>query len=659
MIQDDHSKILIERLRMKFVGEDGSSDEDLKILVGLCTHPVTDIRETALNLLLQPPVAEELAYYRRLVYFLMGSGIRIRQLPTPLLELLCEIITVSKKISEDPQMGLFFVRVLRNLPKVFLRTLCSKAFPLRSSLPHIPLRSFLLHSTPAVHPLKRRWRHLCRRLMHTPTPPPSWAQLTFADLGSLFKGKRPSQGPMVPSGRWLLTGRPLVQSVGHHLVPLISTQPVSLTSGITKAARIPLHRSTWRSAGAATLHYFDHLIDWQAEELRSVREVSRAVSQKTRRVVLSWHNATMAASGGWAFENLVDQFPLKQAWQVFQNKVLDRTRNMALAHDYDPATLAQLWELWKKRLVLPKLHHLLWENRMAATFDTSLQPLPKKYAEIAQSILHGNDMNERALLPAQRNFGWSGPVSPHQRSNFHEILGWANSRRSIWEEGLLRLVALMKEGQILLEEGSLPHLVLPWIDKFFISSRRKEDWEYLATLVQWLERQESKPLVLFWEDTPHSREPSLKLTLKQLHSQGYPYRGIGVFGWDGSSRNDAIEIISHAHHETVLFALRPCTDCHNFRPLEQLLENRDYRFFQDYDSSWKDGLCFLYAGTQVFPLLSVQSDREDFPAWFVVAEAKVPFGSYIRGRLREDVLGKNHTDNDPFSLRYALWANLC
>lgn len=656
MHQDDHPKIYLETLRLKYMGGEGASDQELKALMGLCTHPARDLREMALNLLLQPPVADESAYYRRLVYFLMRSGMQIRQFPMPLLELLCELITAPGKIPGDPPMAMFFSRVLKNLPRALVATFCCKSFPLSPCLPHIPLRSFLVYPITTTLPLKRRWRHLCRRLMVTPAPPP-WAQLTFADLGNLFKRKHPRQGPAIPSGRWLLKGRLLVQSAGKHpKESSVSTQPSSQTSTVTPPAGVSLHRSCWCRAGAETLRYFDHLVNRQTEELRSVREVSRAVSQKTRRVVLSWHNATLAASGGWAFESLVDLFPLKPAWQSFQNSVRNRIRDMALDREYHPTTLAHLWELWKRRLVIPKLDHVLWENRMIATFDTSRQALLEKYLEVVRNILH---INEKALLPAQSSFGWFGQVSPHQRFNFHEILGWASSRRRIWEEGLLRLVALMKEGQLLLEEGSLPHLVLPWIDKFFISSRRKEDWEYLATLVQWLERQDTKPLILLWEDTPHAKEPSLKLTLKQLRSQGYPYSGIGVFGWDGSSRTDAIEIIANTHHETVLFALRPHTDCHNFRPLQQLLEIRDYRFFQDYDSSWKDGLCFLYSGTQVFPLLSVQSDREDFPAWIVVAGVKVPFGSYIRGRLQEAVLGKSHTDSDAFSLQYALWANLC
>ncbi|HTY24660.1 MAG TPA: hypothetical protein VMC85_16125, partial [Desulfomonilaceae bacterium] len=177
--------------------------------------------------------------------------------------------------------------------------------------------------------------------------------------------------------------------------------------------------------------------------------------------------------------------------------------------------------------------------------------------------------------------------------------------------------------------------------------------------VQWFERQTTKPLILFWEDTPHPQDPSLKLALRRLREQGRLYRGIGVFGWEGSSRGEALKVICDKHREAVLFALRPYTDCHNFRSFHQLLEKQEYGFFQNYDSSWKDGLCFLYAGTQIFPLLSVQSDMENVPAWIMAEGVKYPFGSYFRGKLREAVLGKSHSKCDALSRQYALWANLC
>ena len=218
---------------------------------------------------------------------------------------------------------------------------------------------------------------------------------------------------------------------------------------------------------------------------------------------------------------------------------------------------------------------------------------------------------------------------------------------------------MLEEGQPLLDKGLLPHLVIPWIDKFFISSRRKDDWEYLNTLVGWFEEQRLRPLILFWEDTPHRQGPSLKLVLRQLCKQGRPFRGIGVFDWQGSSRNEALEIIRHGHLETVLFALRPFSDSHNPHSFQQLLEDRPLSFFRGYDSSWKDGLCFLYAGTQVFPLLSVPTDRENLPAWIVAAGMKVPFGAYWRRRLRRAVLGKRSEATAPLSVSYAMWANLC
>jgi hypothetical protein len=373
-------------------------------------------------------------------------------------------------------------------------------------------------------------------------------------------------------------------------------------------------------------------------------------------VVLSWHNATLAAASGWAFENLCDQFPMKALWEAFSDTVQKRTRDLQDGWLHDRKALDNLCERWKKRLVMPKVLHALWEDRMIAALDTSYEAERQKRLGAAQKILQLPDL---AVSPAHQGFGWMGSISPHQHFTLKEILDWSTRRQAHWINGLRRLAVLLEEGQNLLEKGMLPSLVLPWIDKFFISSRREEDWEYLSTLVGWLERYGLRPLILFWEDTPHRHEPSFKLVLKRLCEEGYRYRGIGVFDSQGSSRNDARAIICNEHRETTLFALRPYSDCHNHRSFKHLIEKRDYGFLKHYDSSWKDGLCFLYAGTQVFPLLSIQSDMESIPAWIAEKGVKYPLGSCLRNKLRETVLGKRPGKGDVLSLQYAIWANLC
>jgi hypothetical protein len=200
--------------------------------------------------------------------------------------------------------------------------------------------------------------------------------------------------------------------------------------------------------------------------------------------------------------------------------------------------------------------------------------------------------------------------------------------------------------------------VFPWIDKFFISSRRGKDLEYLPVLVRWLEEQGNNPLILFWEDTAHAQAPSFQLALRKLAEQA-AFRGIGVFDWLGSDRSEALQHVCREHGSVMLFALRPYSDEHYPRSFLQLIQNRDYRFFNHYDSSWKDNLCFLYVGTQVLPLLSVQCDMEAFPAWIAVERRKHAFGAYFRRRLREIVLGAKSEQADEFSWQYSYWSNLC
>jgi hypothetical protein len=640
MYHDHHPEVFLETLRLQLLGGEWPSNTGLETLLRLCTHPAEGLRETSLSLLLQPPVADEMAYNRYLLRFLMRNGRQIKHFPGPVLELFCEVVAMSAKVLVDPEMGSFFIRVLKNLPKVFVRRLYDRTFPLEPFVHYIPLKSFLISPRIPALALKRRWRLLKKRLQRAPAAS-SWAQLTFLDLGRLLKATGTRRQPAIASGRWLFSGRPLVF-------------PEDTT--LTPPAGVPLERLFWRGSGTTTLRYFDHLLSSQAEELRSVRELAQTISQNTRRVVLSWHNATLAASSGWAFEDLCASFPSKSLWTRYKKSVRERIKKKDPSRYRQPGTAEYLWELRKDRVVIPKVLCLLWEEKMSAVLDSSHRVQLDERLEAVGKTLKRSDLESMLF---EKGYGWAGVVGPHQRFRLPEISGWSNNDRRVWSKGLHRLAALIQEGQILLDKGLLSHLVLPWIDKFFISSRRQEDWEYLVTLVQWLERQGLKPLILFWEDTPHAREPSLKLTLRDLCELGHPFRGIGMFDWEGSQRSEALQIIDSEHQKALLFALRPYRDCHNLSSLLRLLENRDYGFFRHYDSSWKDGLCFFYAGTQVFPLLAMQSEMENFPAWIGRYGVKYPFGAYVRGRLREAVLRKSHSKGDTFSYEYALWANLC
>jgi hypothetical protein len=199
--------------------------------------------------------------------------------------------------------------------------------------------------------------------------------------------------------------------------------------------------------------------------------------------------------------------------------------------------------------------------------------------------------------------------------------------------------------------------VLPWIDKFFISSRRRADKGYLAALFGLVDRFIERALVLFWEDTAHARRPSFALALEELAAEGLPFRGIGVFDPHGSDRQDALETIGGEYPAKKLFALRPADDNHYAGIGKRILDGTDVRFLSSYDSSWKDNLVFIYAGTQVFPLLSVQTEMEDVAPWVSSGRERYPFGSWFRRRLRREALGATDPA-DPLSLAYSTWANL-
>ena len=640
MSRQNHPAVTLETIKGKSARDERLSDQEFHALLGLCSQPAQSVREPALSLLLHPPVGDVLSYYGQLLAHLTKSGRKSEELPLPLWELLWELLAAREKIPEDPAAAIFFKRILAHLPPALMPILCGQSLPVQPFLPHLHLNSFQIPPKRGASGLKRRWRLFLKRLLATPASP-SWAQLTFADLGHLFRGKRSSGSSVIPSGKWLGRGRPLLFPPAETPAPFVS---------------MALEHCTWGGAGVGARRYLDRLLRAQAEELRSVRALAQAVSQNTRRVVLSWHNATLAASSGWAFEDLSAQFPSKALWESFGKAVRHRIQTRKRVPQRDPKATGWLWEQWKQRLVIPKVLASLWEDRMLAAIDLPYEGEQRKHLEAVRSLLHLPDLDSPS---AYQGYGWTGPVSPHQRMDFDDILAWSAGCEGAWPDGLARLSALLQEGQILLDKGLLHHLVLPWIDKFFISTRREEDWEYVTALAAWFEGEGLAPLILFWEDTPHRREPSLKLVLQRLHEKGHPFRGIGVFDWQGSLRTEALQTICSEHRQAVLFALRPFSDVHNFHAFEQLLEERSFAFFQKYDSSWKDGLSFLYTGTQVFPLLSLPTEGENVPAWIAGGRLKYPFGAFWRNKLREAVLGKSPRKGDALSLQYAMWANLC
>ena len=75
-------------------------------------------------------------------------------------------------------------------------------------------------------------------------------------------------------------------------------------------------------------------------------------------------------------------------------------------------------------------------------------------------------------------------------------------------------------------------------------------------------------------------------------------------------------------------------------------------FFLNYDSSWKDNLAFIYAGTQVFPLLPVQAEMESVSPWVSARGERFAFGAWFRRMLRHISVGKPEGPCEGLCLEY-------
>ncbi len=414
----------------------------------------------------------------------------------------------------------------------------------------------------------------------------------------------------------------------------------------------------WGVLGPGAARFLEELAEAVAEELRAVRRLAFAVSRSRRRVVLSLHNAASAACSGWAFEDVERQLGEARAAELFVKGVRDRLiarcnrENAALSE----AMVEKLWTAWQERLIRPKALHGLWEARGRSRLggpDESGQA-----GRVFRDLFPG--MAVQAAVEAAP-LAWSGWVSPHQQITWRIVDHWRREKRALWPWGFRCLKALLQEAQDRLDGGSADALVVPWIDKFFISSKREGDLGYLELLMDWLRIEGLNPIILLWEDTTRRFDPSLALALRR-HWPPSRFLGFGVFGDGAWTRRDAEGILIRTAEPGRLYVLRPLNDTHRPRSVEAVLYGREDRrdFFSVYDSSWKDGTYAFYAGTQAAMLTSIATESESIPSWVVVNGVRRPLGWYFRRAVRRRVL-RGDEDEQVRSLLvrfYARFANL-
>jgi hypothetical protein len=625
--------------------------EDLDTLIDICRDPRDPMRETALTLLLSPPLRDASGY----MSWLLGQFPKIfskpHRMPLELLEQVLEVVGFLESVPDVLKAGGWWSKLVRILPPAGFRWLFTRPLPLEPFADALwtPATARWFGSKHQKGIGRRQWQLLGRCLRRVAEGGP-WATVTTMDLGRLFRGAAPSQRPLVGRGRC------------RRIVGALVTAPAPQPTVSGSAPHLSTAIKYWNGCGQQTLEYLDALLRWQAEELRRVRDLSQRLSTRTGQVVLSCHNATLAAASGWGLPMMHEYFLNGESWNSFESTVTRMSLEDRWVSGEQSLLMEQLRVLYEERLIHPTIRQAFGESRQRALLagftgspdgDSNLEPF--------RSFLPSQLFEE---LHSSADQGWTGTLSPHQRIHLSDVMAWGDAHRASWVSGVRLLTAAIREGQRLLDAGELQQLVIPWIEKFFISSRRDQDLDLFPLIVRCLELYGCRPLMLFWEDTSHAAFPSLQLALRHWRDAGLACRGIGVFsdGLPVVDRERAEEFIAAHHTDTRWFALRPFGDGFRPRSLEQLLGRRDYAFLNAaaYDSSWKDNLAFIYAGTQVAPLVSVQCDAELFPAWVVVNGRKWPFGAFLRRVLRRMVLG--HEDErlarEGLAGRYAEWANL-
>jgi hypothetical protein len=644
---DEKRRDLLQSLTKGYRQGRWPSIADLRSLMEICCDPRGAIRETALTLLLSPPLAHTSHHLSWLLEQFPRLLAARQPMPPELLEQMLEVAGFAESVPVALDASGLWSKFLWRLPPgvcswLFGRPLAVRPFIQGRWVPAMA-RRFRTGRHKGLE--LRRWRSIRHRLLATEAGA-GWARLTTRDLGVLVWGE-------VNPGRSQV-GRGCYRQIARFLTAV----PASSEPGPHAPGRIQY----WDGAGPQTLGYLEALIRQQSEELRRVRDLAQRLSAQTGRVVLSCHNATLAAMSGWGPAMIAEQFGAGVGWQSFEQGVFRTEREISRICAEPCRDAQRLWELYDARLIHPKIQLAVWESQRRTLLATpAAAPGSEQDLRLLRQLLGTRCLKDRQ---SGEGYGWIGAVSPHQRLHLSEIVRWREARRTAWKPGLWLLAAVLLEGQRRLTSGELRHLVVPWIDKFFISSRRDQDLEFFPLVLQCLAHQGCQPLVLLWEDTSHVQVPSLQLALRHWRDSGCPGEGIGVFGEGPHSqaREGAEEFILAHHRERRFFALRPYSDVYQPRSLAGLLQRRDYGFLSaaGYDSAWKDNLVFIYAGTQVAPLVSVQSDAEPFAAWLVVDGRKIPFGTFLRSRLRRTVWehGDERLDREGLARTYAQWANL-
>lgn len=212
---------------------------------------------------------------------------------------------------------------------------------------------------------------------------------------------------------------------------------------------------------------------------------------------------------------------------------------------------------------------------------------------------------------------------------------WYQKRKESYHQFFSLLWALIATGDEWIRAERISHLVLPIIDKFFISSQRDQDLAYLPLFVALADCMNHAPLFLLIDDTARAAGPSLESALERWR-QHHGFVGLGVFADGSDATTPPLESILANSSLAKLFALRPISQVHNPISLRTLLalRPRDFLTPAKYDSSWKDNLPFLYHSTQVAFFSGPVTHADEFYSAVITSAGPMAFGRYYRCKLR-------------------------
>ncbi len=625
-VLQNHAPHLVEYGRRFLSKNAGASRLDLVCLAQGLLDSSDTVRQAVRVLIFSPPVADELGHFRRVLNWLPAwlppGWYKHSSLTRLVAELACCL--------DNPQ----------SCPPI--ATTLQVALKKRLD----PRRQDAAHLSVPGQPRSRRYllSILTRRLPYSMTPGLKRRLIGSTDLslGHIYE-MFAAWNRLTPMGAFRYWRK--MEQLACAARPPVLNSSTRVTKNRSLKLDTDLRILSWGQRRSEEIAYLERLIGYQSSELVEVYNLAKEVSRRTKRVVLLLHNASLGAATGWGIPSFVQQVS-DAASAAFVERVNDLRHgfavklsqpcqsNLVCHSDSLQARLDSLLLLWGKRLVRPRLLQDLWALRVSLFLNDSPTEEWHQFCGQAEELLDAED--HRYITQGEcLTIAFEPPEVARQRLG--QTLFWYLARKRRHPSLMRLLWGLIVAGEEWLQVEKFPHLVLPIIDKFFISSLRDQDTEYLPLFVELASFNGRAPLFLLVDDTSRAENASLKLAMERWRRQ-HPFLGLGAFGSDnGDYKAPHLESILANSSQCSLFALRPMTQVHNPVSFDTLLAQRPSNFLtsEQYDSSWKDNLPFLYHGTQVAPLTGSVNLTSQFPPALITSAGPLAFGIYYRHRLRQ------------------------